>query len=99
VEIEETQQKRRDPEAFLIELRRAQAHHRPPGYVGRSHFLRNWRSDILDDSFLVREGILEQLESAGVVEVYDAPDGTAKAIRIVDEPAEVPAPSLIGRGS
>jgi len=100
MEIEDAQDKRRDPEAFLIELRRAQAHHRPPLYVGRSHFLRNWRSDILDDSFLVREALLDRLVEAGVVEVYSSPDGTARAIRIVDDgssPSASAPTSLIGR--
>lgn len=98
MEIEEAEPKRQDPEAFLIELRRAQAHFRPPLYVGRSFFLRNWRSDILDDSFSVREALLERLVNAGVVEIYDSPDGTSRAIRIVDDPAEVgPGHGLIGR--
>lgn len=68
--------------------------------MGRSFFLRNWRSDILDESFLFRESLLERLADAGVVEVYTSPDETARAIRIVDDGSTPPAPapaSLIGR--
>lgn len=71
---------RQDQEAFLLELRRAEAQFRG-GYVGASFFLNRWRSDILDGDPYVRQRLLDELEQAGQLRVYDAPDGF-KAIRL-----------------
>ncbi|MFN8518809.1 MAG: NYN domain-containing protein [Chloroflexota bacterium] len=76
------QSRRADPEAFLTELRRALQHF-AHGYVGRSYFLKHWRSDALTESFAEREELLDQLVQAEVVEVYTAEDGSL-ALRVND---------------
>ena len=80
---------RSDPEAFLLELRRAEAHFRG-AYVGAYYFINRWRSDILNGSPTVRQDILNELEDAGQVEVYNARDGF-KAVRIATTGDPAPA--------
>jgi len=94
-----------DPlDIFVQEVRRAQAKF-DEGYVGLHYFLTRWKSDRLDPSAEARRRILDDAVEAGVVEIYDAPDG-AKAVRAASgedpatdrddgggEPAPLPRPS------
>lgn len=84
-----------DPlDVFVQEVRRAQEKF-DEGYVGLHYFLTRWKSDRLDPSAEVRRRVLDDAVAAGVVEIYDAPDG-AKAVRAAlspPGPGAAPAPA------
>jgi len=70
-----------DIEAFLDELERAEEHF-DDRYVGLSYFVTRWRSHTLTSSSEIRRHLLDRAVDTGLVEVYDAPDGS-KAIRSI----------------
>ena len=65
---------------FVQEVRRAQERF-DEGYVGLHYFLTRWKSDFLDTAADTRRALLDGTITAGLVEVYEAPDG-AKAVRV-----------------
>lgn len=63
-------------QAFLDELKRAEAHFRERGgYLGANYFVSRWQSDHLPASTERCRELLRQLESLGRVEVYATPGG------------------------
>lgn len=63
-------------------LRAAERQFAPHGYVGRSYFLRSWRSPDLPDDPGERERLVAELEARGLVETYQQGSG-APALRTV----------------
>lgn len=61
---------------FIEELRGAERRLRN-GYVGANYFVTRWQSSRMDPSPDARRRMLEHLVTAGLIEVYHAPDGNA----------------------
>ena len=70
-------------QAFLHELDRAELQF-AGGYVGASFFINRWRSDALEPTPQIRQRLLDALVRDGLVDVYEAADGS-KALRRLGE--------------